>query len=336
MTLIVDTQKSKRIQIPSFDEDDAKNIKKKGWSFSSVYNFSEIKDVYLALSQHDYTGINEFTTYCIEINLPTAKTKWNKRRLLEHLNALKNFDLIDNNYKVTKKFFGDSKIGDKIVTEDLIIFKKIYFTYFRFKEIFSWFIDPLVESRENYITNLQEQNIIEHSKPLFCFSDKSRFTDTFFLELKEDTVLFFIDLKTGEDLMRFWDVFIKWGLTLGVLEKFNLRNLGVKTSDGKGIACTYIVAEMEPSFNLISYIESKYAGSYIYLPTLVLDIATTYRQKIEDVHKIIIQQYKLYKERLSFERTSEIFVKKSDIKPGDRIFFPKHNDSYVSHLIIRK
>lgn len=336
MSSIIDTTYSQRIQLPSFNEDDAKNIKKKGWSFSYVYSFSEIKDVYLVLKKHAFTNLIEFTKYCIEIKLPAVKTKWNDRRILEHLNALKNFEIIDANYKIQQDVFSKSEIGIGLTEEDLTVFKRIYFSYFRFKEIFLWFVDPQANDRESYINALTEQEIIHRSKALFCFSEKSRFTDTFSFELKDNPLLFFIDLDSGEDLMRFWDVFIKWGLVLGTLEKFNLRNLDIKTIKGKGIACVYVLKEMDHEFDLFSYIKDKYVDTYIYLPTLVLDMAITLRQKIEDIHKIIIEQYKLHKENFSFERTSEIFVKKGDIKPGDKIFFPKYNDAYVSHLIIRK
>ena len=336
MISTIDTTHSVRIQLPSFNEDDAKNIKQKGWSFSYVYNFSEIKDVYLVLREHSFTNLNDFTKYCFDIKLPTVKTKWNSRRILEHLNALKNFEIIDNNYNIKQIVFDHSEIGQNVSEEDIIVFRNIYFNYFRFKEIFLWFIDPQKKDRENYINQLKENEIVLDSKPLFYFSEKSRFTDTFSFELKDNAQLFFIDIDSGEDLMRFWDVFVKWGQVLGVLEKFNLKNLGIKTIKGNGIGCVYILKNMEPGFNLLSYIKEKYTGTYIYLPTLVLDMATTFRQSVENIQKIIIDQYKLYKESFSFERTSEIFVKKSDIKSGDKIFFPKYNDAYVSHLIVRK
>ncbi len=136
--------------------------------------------------------------------------------------------------------------------------------------------------------------------------------------------------------MRFWDVFVKWGTVLGILEKFNLRNLGISTINNKSVNCTYILAKPKIQFNLLTYIENRFAGNYIYVPDLVLDIALNLRLQIQQIHDLIIEQYKIYKEFISFERTSEIFVKKSDILSGDKIFFPKYNDSYISHLIIRK
>ena len=335
MKTTIDLTSSTKHEIPSFDETDARQIKNKGWSFSYVYNFSEIRDIFLALKAHPFINLKEFTNYCEEINLPYEKTKWSKRRILEHLNALKNFEIIDSEYKAKGNIFANSVIGTPISLQDLNSFKEIYFTYFRFKEIFTWFINPNVADRYSFIENLKEKAIIKNTLPLFVFSDKSRFTDSFFNKLEDNSEIFFIDQKNGEDLMRFWDVFIKWGLVLNVIEKFNLKNLEIKTITGKGIACVYILNDQIEDFNLLDFIKKKYKESYIYIPKLVLDIALTYRIKLENVHNIILEQYKIHKEHLSLERTSEIFVKKRVINKGDRIFFPKHNDSYVSHLIVR-
>lgn len=336
MISVIDTTYSKRKQLPSFNEDDAKSIKNKGWSFSYVYNFTELRDVYLVLIDNEFKSLTSFTEFCLKTKLPFVRTKWNKRRILEHLNALKNFELVDNNYQPIIKVFENSKIGEPISDQDLSIFKEIYFTYFRFKEIFTWFINPTVKEREEYINKLTENDVLIKSKPVFTFSDISRFTDSFFYEIKPNPDIYFIDAKNNEDLMRFWDVFVKWGTALGILEKFNLRNLNVKTIDKKNVACVYVINKNIQDVNLLEYINKNYKGSYIYLPSLILDIAIEYRFTIDHIKQLIIDQYIVHKEFLSFERTSEIFVKKLDIKENDKIFFPKHNDSYVSHLIIRK
>ncbi len=337
MKPIIDITYSVKNEIPSFDETEAREIKNKGWSFSYVYNFTEIRDVFLALKAFHFNGLTAFTNYCKDIHLPFERTEWSQRRILEHLNALKNFEIIDSEYKIKVNLFANSEIGSPLSSQDLSEFKSIYFNYFRFKEIFTWFINPDVNDRYTFVETLTEKIIVKNSIPLFSFSDKSRFTDSFFYSLDDDNPnIFFIDQEKNEDLMRFWDVFIKWGLVLNVLEKFNLKNLEIKTSTGKGIACTYVLKEKEEDFNLLDFIRKNYKESYIYIPKLVLDIALSYRIKLEDIHNTILEQYKIHKEYLSFERTSEIFVKKSKITTGDKIFFPKYNDSYVSHIIVRQ
>lgn len=329
---------SQSIEMPSFNEEEAKRISEsnKGWSLSYVYNFSEIRDVYLVLKEYKFDNLNSFTEFCLSIHLPYIRTEWNKRRILEHLNALKNFSLIDSEYKIIKDAFPGSSIGKPIIESDLVTFKEIYFTYFRFKEIFSWFIDPTPRDRYDFIMNLKEDDIVKESRMLFMFSNKSRFTDSFLYDLKDEATVYYINQEKNEDLMRFWDVFVKWGTELSILEKFNLKNLDIKTVTGQGVACAYVVNPEEIDFDLLKYVNENYQTSYIYLPYLVLEIANRHRFKIERIHQLIIEQYKIHKEYLSFERTSEIFVKKKEIKEGDKIFFPKYNDSYISHLIVRR
>ena len=334
MSTIININLSPKKLLPSFNEADARSIKKKGWSFSYVYNFTEIRDIYLALREEKFSNLKQFTDYCTRINLPYHKTKWNKRRILEHLNALKNFELIDSDYKIIRSVFLTSKIGDQLDSSDFETFENIYFSYFRFKEIFSWFINPESTQRELYINSLTKEEITKQSYPIFSYSEKSRFTDSFFFDLNKP-IIYFLDIKTSEDLMRFWDVFIKWGTVLSILEKFNLRTLGIKTISEKSIACTYVLNNHTPEFNLVEYLKENYSSTYVYIPRLVFELCLKLRLRVEKIQELIISQYKLHKEYLSFERTSEIFIKKNEIKAGDKILFLKYNDSYISHLIIR-
>lgn len=334
----IDISRSEYRELPFLDEAAYQSRFQKGWSLSSVYNFSELRDVYLALKQwnNDRFELNDFFLYCENINLPYVKTEWNKRRLLEHVNALKNFSLIDSNEQANNGAFKNSTIGSKLTTEDLSLFRNIYFQYFRFREMFYWFLgNPQKNSNFDSIVGLSENDIIEKSIPLYNFSIKSRFTDSFIYELKNNPTIYYID-KQNEDLMRFWDVFIKWGTSLKIIEKFSLRNLEIKTINDKHIACAYVINYQNPDLNLIEFINDNFSGNYIYLPELVFQIATSFRLSIAMVQKFIIEQYKVHKEYLSFERTSEIFIKKKDIREGDTVLFPKYNDSYISHLIVRK
>ena len=309
----------------------------KGWSLSSVYNFSEIRDVYLALRQwgKKRSDRKTFISYCQSINLPFVDTKWNERRLLEHQNALKNFSLVNSHYGIIKEVFIGVEIGSPLRKDDLDIFRQIYFSYFRFKEISSWFINPLPVDRLKFIRDLNEDDIVENSIPIFSFSDKSRFTDSFLYELEDGAPVYYIDQNNG-GLIRFWDVFIKWGTTLAVLEKFSLRSLEIKTTNNKSITCTYLLNRHNIELNLLEYLKKTSSNRYIYLPSLVFDLATKFRLSIQKVQQLIVDQYKVHKEHLSFERTSEIFIKQGEIKTGEKILFPKYNDAYISHLIIRQ
>jgi hypothetical protein len=333
----LDFAHSNHIEIPSLNAADVKQIKNKGWSFSYVYDFSEIRDTFLVLKEYPFKGLKDFADYCKKINLPYAKTEWTERRILENLNALKNFDLIDNEYVPSKEVFKNSEIGTSITILELDVFRTIYFSYFRFKEIFSWFINPNMPDRYSYILSLSEENIIKESKPIYTFSNKGKFTDSFTMSLTSLADIYYIDPDKQPELIRFWDVFIKWGVTLQVLEKFSLKQLDIVTTDNKSIACTYVINSFPINFELLPFIKKTFPSEfYIYVPKLVLNLIQHYRVTVDLAHQIIIKFYKEFKEMISFERTSEIFIKKGNIREFDKILFPKYNDSYISHLIIRQ
>ncbi|OLE51735.1 MAG: hypothetical protein AUG51_21515 [Acidobacteria bacterium 13_1_20CM_3_53_8] len=348
MSLTLYFDYSPRIELPYINEDEAMSLGQgeKGWSFSYVYYFSEIRDVYLALRGKRYEGKKDFkkafTRYCLSIDLPFESTPWNERRILEHLNALKNFSLVDKEYRIIKQVFNNSKIGDPVSEDDLSIFREIYFSYFRFKEIFSWFINLNPPSRLSLVNQINKGYIKGSSRPLFAFSERGRLKDTFFSDLKDDVPLYYIKYKDeyldengNEDLMRFWDVFIKWGSALNLIEHFNLkRDLDIKTSSDKGIVCCYIISEEHRDFNILDYVSKNYENNYLYLPELVFRIATEFRWSIQRTQQVIMDQYSQRKELFSIERTSEIFIKTSEIKDEDKILFPKYNDAYISHMVV--
>jgi hypothetical protein len=355
MSRTINLTRSPRIEIPYINEEEAKLLnqnsegysKGKGWSLSYAYHFSEIRDVYLALKLKEFKNIEAFTNHCLSIDLPYVKTKWHKRRILEHINALKNFSLVGANNKIIQQVFNDSNIGDPLSQGDLRVFHEIYFSYFRFKEIFSWFIDINPDSRLNLVKRISKKEIEDNSLALYAFSNRGKLMDSFFNELEDNTPIYYIQYKvednkgnkiTGgnEDLMRFWDVFVTWGKELKILEKFSLRDLA-KTSSGRNIVCCYVMSNKDPrDFNLLEYVGKNYPRSYIHLPHLVLKMATEYRLSIEKTHELIIQQYEIHKEYFGFERTSEIFIRTAEIKEQDKILFPKYKGSYLSHLVVRR
>jgi hypothetical protein len=342
----VDLTKSPRKPLPLLEQTDAKalNMSNKGWSLSSVYNLTEIRDIFVALRnwKSEHFDLKSFSDYCNEINLPFIKSPWKERRILEHLNALKNFGLLSAQYQIVNDVFSDSIIGSSLTEVEQRAFKDIYFNYFRFREIFSWFIDPQQPNRVKLIESLTQDGIENNSRPLFFFSERTRFTDSFIQALENDTPIFTLKeytekgRKNDEDLMRFWDLFCKWGSVLQVIERFNLRSLDIKTTSGKNIACAYVISHASLQVDLFQYLEAEFSTNYVYLPDLVLNLALRFRFTIDQTHDLIIDQYKKNKQRFSLERTSEIFIKKTEIREGDKIFFPKYNDSYISHLIVRR
>lgn len=342
----IDLTHSPRIELPFIDEDAAKQVIKKGWSLSSVYYFSEIRDVYLTLKDRQWRGLGDFTDFCLSTGLPFVRTRWNKRRILEHVNAVINFGLVSSDYKISRDVFVDSRIGSSLSDDDLAIFKEIYFDYFRFKELFSWFIEPNPASRLKLVQGLTKEDIETRTKPLFAFSENAKFTNSWFCELTANTPVYYIrgrnqnpdgkDVPGNEDLMRFWDCFLAWGSRLGVLEKFTLADLGIKTCSGKDILCCYVINNNIADFDLLEYLDRQFSNSHIYLPDLVFRLATDFRMSLTVAHELLIEQYRSHRESLSFERTSEIFIKRGEIRESDKILFPKYRDSYISHLVIRR
>jgi hypothetical protein len=351
MSTILHFDHSPRIELPYISDAEARFLGqdekgyKKGWSFSNVYYFTEIRDVYLALRGKRFKGKKAVTDYCLSINLPFVSTPWEERRILEQLNALKNFSLLDSEYQIIKQVFDTGEIGSPISEADLSVFRDIYFSYFRFKEIFSWFINLNPSNRLSLVKQITKRDIINSSRPLFAYSEKGRLKDTFISELKDDTPLYYIKYKDKDsesqveggkgDLIRFWDVFVKWGMALNVIERFNLRrDLDIRTSSNKSIVCCYVISEEHKDVDICNYVRKNYKDNYVYLPELVFRIATEFRWSVERAQRVIMDQYDQHKDLFSIERTSEIFIKRGEIKDEDKILFPKYNDAYISHMVI--
>jgi hypothetical protein len=336
-----------RTQLPYISHEEAQVFLKKGWTLSSTYYFSELRDVYLALTMRDFQNITAFTNFCNAIGLPFVRSPWQQRRILEHLNALINFSLVTPDYRLAKRVFERSRIGDPVTEDEKAVFREIYFDYFRFKEIFSWFVDLNPKSRLALVEQLQKADIVHRSKPLFAVSQGGRFYDTFFYDLKDNAETYYLADKTEEndigeaggnaDLMRFWDLFLKWGTELGVLERFSLRDLGIQTSLHKKILCSFVLQDYPREFNLLEFLSKRWGNArYLYLPEVVFEIARTYRVSVEKSQDMIVSEYRVHKNYLSFERTSEIFIREGEITDRDKILFPKYNGSYISHLVVRK
>jgi len=127
MISYIDLSNSSCKPLPYRKEEEYRFIVSKGWSFSNVYHFSEIRNIFLLLKRFGFNNLKEFTKICLDNNLPSEKTDWNERRILEHINALKNFGLVSENNKIIDlTLFGSSKVIDPISEADLVVFKKIF------------------------------------------------------------------------------------------------------------------------------------------------------------------------------------------------------------------
>lgn len=327
----VDLTKSKTIPISFIDENEARNQSntQKGWSFSYVFHFSELRDIYLILRDTEFSRPKDIYNNITRLGLSYVRTPWEERRILEQINALKNFNLIGEEGTILKNVFTESELGTDITNEELSVFSEIFFSYFRFREMHSWFIGIDSLNRSEMMKEVTREILKEESQVLFPFIKESRFTDSFLTEIRDGATIFNIN-KKNEDLMRFWDVFVKWGQTLGLLEKISLKELDIQFSTGsKSLSCVYFRKQGKNTFDLCSFLKEEYNSKYIQIPKLVFRIACKYRFSIDDIKDIIISQSLNNSDFISLQRTSEVFI-----RGKGKVLFPKFRGSYVSHLML--
>lgn len=332
MKRYVNLSNSKLVPLSFLNEDEARkqSLSQKGWSFSYVYHFSEIKDIYLILKNTNYRKPKDIFNKKEDLGLKYVNTPWKERRILEQINALKNFGLVGMDNKIIKNVFENGTLGSTITDNDKTVFKDIYFSYFRFKEIHSWFTEPNAENRITALEKVSEDDLINNSKVLFPFSKNGRFTNAFMLEMVDKTNIYYIE-KNNDALMRFWDVYVKWGQSLNLLEKFNLNEFDVQFSTGiKSLSCVYFKKCSIKKFDLYTFLKKEYRAKYIQIPKLIFKIAIKYRFSIEEIKNIILEQSLGNSEHISLQRTSEKFIGNKG-----KVLFPKYRDSYISHLMLQ-
>lgn len=329
MTKFIDLSRSKQYELPFYKEEQARHSFSidKGWSYSYVYHFIELKNVFIALKQIPYQGKDDFSKRAIKSGLPFEKTPWDSRRILEQLNGLINFGLITKEYKIKNNFFSEITYTNALSESDYDLFKKIYHEYFRFKEIHSWLLNPVQENHTAFLNNFSATSLACNSCPIFPFSINSRFNNAFIFSLADNADIYKISDDSG-DMMRFWDVYIKWGQELNLIEKFNMKSFDFELSNNqKSFSCAYYINSEKPNLDLLKFIRSEYQGNSIHIPKLILKMALRFRYRITEIKEMIIEQALANSNSISLQRTSEIFIRKTEID-----FFPIYKNSYISHL----
>lgn len=338
----IDITTYQKVKLPVITSEEAQRIgvEKDGWSFSFVYHLEELRDIYIALSNHRFTNHKEFASYCREIKVPFHKTPWNERRILEHLNALKNFGLVDADYLIKQSAFADSKVGGTLTEKEKETFRCIFFSYFRFKEIMTWFIDPEANDKQQLVKDISYSQLEEDSYALFPFAYQEKFVNSFLRNLQGEK-LYFLGKNEHNDFKRFWDVFISWGKALGVIQRLAMTSFDYQIEDASSFACVYFPkknVDVE-EINVIQFIRNKFFSRYIRIPDLIFHLCSNYRLPLELAKNLVIETYLKNKELLSLERTSEIFIKKRSQKADERderVLFPIYKDSFVSHIVLRR
>lgn len=338
-----DISKSQRINIPFITNNEAMGEYDKGWGYSFVYSLVEIRDIFLMVRKYGVKSIPYFHENYVAGKVPYAKTVWRERRVLEILNALKNFGLIDKDYNVLKKdYFVDSSVGIPLTQSEKAIFKEIYLSYFRFREFFLLYMNPeLLFSSKTEIQSITENSLVHNSNILYSFIENGNYVDSFFNQLVDNPVIYTVpELNVGGNknggVKRFWDVFISWGESLGLIEKFNMISVGCKLSNNKSFVCSYILSEKGITTSLLQYVREMYPGKrQIELSLLVFNLCVDYRVSSEAAKEFVINEYKANTDQISLVRTSEVFIKEKEFAKKEKVFYPKYKDSYISHIILR-
>ena len=285
----------------------------KGWSYSYVYYLRNLKDIYLLLYRHGGISIPKLLKICKTDNVQTENGKeWNERYLLEFVNALKNFDLIDTNNNPTRDSLFESMINEPLTPHDKSVFVKIYANYFRFQEFHNLFGD--FSNREN-------------SMIIYAYMDNCRFYNRFVCADKN--AVFYIG-DDHQDMMRFWDVYTKWGTTLHVLNKGSLASFDISTLNDelKNAYLLNLSIPVPENFSILDYVSIVLNSKYIYIPELERDLIIKYKYSIDSIkEKLVIETNQRSKE-YRLQRTSEMLV-----DGNTKALLPYVENVYMSHII---
>lgn len=324
-------------ELPILNDKEAAEKHNKGWSYSNVYYLQPVKDIYLLIKNSDATKLNNRKIREAYLQVTTdLSSKWSERKVLEYVNGIKNLGLIDQNFNILWNVFKDSAPGAEITKNDVEDFKNIFFNYFRFKEIASWYICPTNEIHDQF-EDINLKLLIERSNPLYAMKD-GKFFNKIILRLDKIETVYVIGEKSSH-LMRFYEVFLKWATTLGIMEKFNLNLVNIKTADNKDLTISYFIKPFQ-SFDLKKFIaDLNITKRQISIPELVFEIAKSFCYSVSEIKDFIVNEIKI-SDDLTYERTSAVFIvkgrnDKEKIRAATYLY-PIIDDSYVSHLIIRK
>ena len=317
MELYIDIAKSEHHTFLSQEE----NNEGKKWSYSYVYFLEDLKLVYNLLCDDATRTIPHLLNTCNSHNIiSNSGKKWTNRNLLEIVNALKNFGLIsiDENKPINVNLFGNKE--DELTEQDVRIFKDIYISYFRFREFHQLFIDSEQQPSLDILYN--------ESNPIYSFSSYGRFVNSFMIDCDNYERIIEIDKKDSE-IMRFWDVYIKWGETLGLIEKFPLKAWGIHFIPSvKSLNIVYYKKLMPRNYSIFDFIDNEYQTEYIYIPDIIKLLITKERFALKDIKSKLIDECIKMSHRYRAQSTSAIFVQKKE-----DFLFPLMGNTYITHLL---
>lgn len=282
-----------------------------GWSFFNVYSLLDFKNIYNVYYENENVrSIPALLDYCRETNLFSESGKsWTHRNLLEIVNALKKTGLLD--IKTSAPLVGmafDCKSSQMLTKNDIISLRKVFYSYFRFKD----FLQMFRKAPNEYI---------------LAYMYESRFFNRF-ISIAEKKEYYLEDSK--QVTMRFWDVFTKWGMILKILNKCSLTALNIETNCYE-LQNGYLVKEstgIPQEFRVLKFMQDNFTSECVYIPDLEREIIFHLGYHLEDIKDAIISECTEYSNTFRLQRITEIFIEQ-----GERILFPFVDGSYMSHIL---
>lgn len=282
-----------------------------GWSYFNVYSLLDFKNIYNVYYENENVrSIPALLDYCRETNLFSESGKsWTHRNLLEIVNALKKTGLLD--IKTSAPLAGmafDCKSCQMLTKNDIISLRKVFYSYFRFKD----FLQMFRKAPNEYI---------------LAYMYESRFFNRF-ISIAEKKEYYLEDSK--QVTMRFWDVFTKWGMTLKILNKCSLIALNIETNCYE-LQNGYLVKEstdIPQEFRVLKFMQDNFTSECVYIPDLEREIIFHLGYHLEDIKDAIISECTEYSNTFRLQRITEIFI-----EHGERILFPFVDGSYMSHIL---
>ena len=282
-----------------------------GWSFFNVYSLLDFKNIYNVYYENENVrSIPALLDYCRETNLFSESGKsWTHRNLLEIVNALKKTGLLD--IKTSAPLAGmafDCKSSQMLTKNDIISLRKVFYSYFRFKD----FLQMFRKAPNKYI---------------LAYMYESRFFNRF-ISIAEKKEYYLEDSK--QVTMRFWDVFTKWGMTLKILNKCSLTALNIETNCYE-LQNGYLVKEstgIPQEFRVLKFMQDNFTSECVYIPDLEREIIFHLGYHLEDIKDAIISECTEYSNTFRLQRITDIFIEQ-----GERILFPFVDGSYMSHIL---
>lgn len=286
----------------------------KGWSYSFVYSLVDLRNIYMLCYHHDgFASVAVCLDACVNKGIVSESgKKWDKRNLLEVINALINFNLLRPKTlkPVDKELFFESDVGAPLTENDKRIFEEQYFHYKRFAE----FWKVLDESNEKGI--------------VLTFNNADRFADSFILGWDANPDICRI-APNHADTMRFWIVFCSWGDKLGILEKIPSSFFKIETIPSTvGLSLVYKKSSMPSSFSILDYLKSIHIGRTIFIPDLFLSLIRDYRFPIKDLRDKLLNEVYDHLDEYRLQSSSLINIDKNDAK-----YLPMVDNVYMSHLL---